>query len=131
MGAALLTNPDLLCAILTALRRELPVSAKIRLLPTQEETKKKLVARMIRTGVSALMVHCRTRNMRQREAALVNKLREIVEDIAIIENGDRKGWEDARRVKRLTTMRATCLERGQVNTCSHSIVLRVAKEDSA
>ncbi|KAF8435630.1 hypothetical protein L210DRAFT_3550210 [Boletus edulis BED1] len=112
MGAALLTNPDLLCAILTALRRELPpeitVSAKIRLLPTQEETKK-LVERIIRTGVSALTVHCRSRNMRQREAALVNRLREIVEfvqglgvDIAIIENGDCKGWEDARRVKRLT-----------------------------
>ncbi|KAI9569497.1 hypothetical protein HD554DRAFT_2091622 [Boletus coccyginus] len=112
MGAALLTNPDLLCAILTALRRELPpqitVSAKIRLLPTQEETKK-LVERIIRTGVSALTVHCRTRNMRQREAAVVNRLGEIVQfvqglgvDIAVIENGDCKGWEDAKRVKRLT-----------------------------
>jgi len=42
MGAALLTNPDLLCAILTALRMDLPpeisVSAKIRLLPTQADT---------------------------------------------------------------------------------------------
>lgn len=42
MGAALLTNPDLLCSILTALRKDLPphisVSAKIRLLPTQEDT---------------------------------------------------------------------------------------------
>lgn len=112
MGAALLTNPDLLCAILTALRSELPpeitVSAKIRLLPTQEETKK-LVERIVRTGVSALTVHCRTRNMRERDAALVHRLREIVEfvqalgvDIAVIENGDCKGWDDAKRVKRLT-----------------------------
>lgn len=112
MGAALLTNPDLLCAILTALRRELPpeitVSAKIRLLSTQEDTKK-LVERIIRTGVSALTIHCRTRNMRPREAALVNRLKEIVEfvqglgvDIAVVENGDCKGWEDARRVKKLT-----------------------------
>ncbi|KAG9313911.1 hypothetical protein JVU11DRAFT_4683 [Chiua virens] len=112
MGAALLTNPDLLCAILTALKRELPpeitVSAKIRLLPTQEDTKK-LVERIIGTGVSALTVHCRTRNMRPREAALVDRLSEIVEfvrglgaDIAVVENGDCKDWEDARRVKKVT-----------------------------
>jgi len=112
MGAALLTNPDRLCAILTALRRELPpeitVSAKIRLLPTQEETKA-LVERIVRTGVSALTVHCRTRNMRQGEAALVNRLGEIVDfvhtlgvDIAVVENGDCKGWLDATRVKKLT-----------------------------
>ncbi|KIL00800.1 hypothetical protein PAXRUDRAFT_821252 [Paxillus rubicundulus Ve08.2h10] len=112
MGAALLSKPDLLCDILTALRRELPpevtVSAKIRLLPTQAETKK-LVERIVRTGVSALTVHCRTRNMRPREAALIERLREIVDfvqglgvDIAVIENGDCQGWEDAKRIKKLT-----------------------------
>ncbi|KAL4070451.1 hypothetical protein J3A83DRAFT_4094292 [Scleroderma citrinum] len=112
MGAALLTNPDLLCDILTALRRELPpevtVSAKIRLLPSQDDTKK-LVERIIRTGVSALTVHCRTRNMRPREAALIERLREIVEfveglgvDIPVVANGDCQGWEDAKRVKRIT-----------------------------
>ncbi|KAF8844132.1 FMN-linked oxidoreductase [Paxillus ammoniavirescens] len=112
MGAALLTNPDLLCDILTALRGELPpevtVSAKIRLLPTQAETKK-LVERIVRTGVSALTVHCRTRNMRPREAALIERLREIVDfvqglgvDIAVVENGDCQGWEDAKRIKKLT-----------------------------
>ncbi|KAH7886273.1 hypothetical protein F5I97DRAFT_1808645 [Phlebopus sp. FC_14] len=112
MGAALLTNPDLLCGILAALRSELPpemtVSAKIRLLPTQEETKK-LVERIVRTGVSALTVHCRTRNMRPREPALVGRLREIVEfveslgvGIAVVENGDCQGWEDAKQLKELT-----------------------------
>ncbi|KAF9245624.1 hypothetical protein BU15DRAFT_85355 [Melanogaster broomeanus] len=87
---------------------EITVSAKIRLLPTQEATKK-LVERIVRTGVSALTVHCRTRNMRPREAALVNRLKEIVDfvqglgvDIAVIENGDCQGWEDAKRTKRLT-----------------------------
>ena len=50
MGAALLTNPDLLCGILTALRAAIPrthsLSAKIRLLPTQEDTLK-LVERIV------------------------------------------------------------------------------------
>ncbi|KAG2155753.1 hypothetical protein DEU56DRAFT_322513 [Suillus clintonianus] len=112
MGAALLTNPDLLCGILEALRRELPreisVSAKIRLLSTQEETKK-LVERIARTGVDAITVHCRTRNMRPRERALVDRLREIVEfvhglglDVAIIQNGDCTGRGDATRIRELT-----------------------------
>lgn len=112
MGAALLTNPDLLCSILTALRREMPpeitVSAKIRLLPSQEDTLK-LVERIVNTGVSALTVHCRTRNMRDRDRALVERLREIVDfvegmgkGIAVIENGDCLGWNDARRVREIT-----------------------------
>ena len=112
MGAALLTNPDLLCSILTALREAMPpeisVSAKIRLLPSQEETLK-LVERIINTGVCALTVHCRTRNMRDREAALIRRLKEIAEfvngmgkGVAVVENGDCLGWEDAIRVREVT-----------------------------
>jgi len=116
MGAALLTNPDLLCAILTALRMDLPpeisVSAKIRLLPTQADTLK-LVQRIVATGVSAITVHCRTRNMRPQEKALIGRMREIVEcvedsgvDTAVIENGDCLGFEDAKRVKEVTGIRS-------------------------
>ena len=112
MGAALLTNPDLLCAILTALRSALPpeisLSCKIRLLPSQEDTLK-LVERIVNTGINALTVHCRTRNMRPREKALVERLGEIVrfvegmgKGIAIIENGDCVGWEDAKRIREMT-----------------------------
>ncbi|KAH7915703.1 hypothetical protein BJ138DRAFT_1132449 [Hygrophoropsis aurantiaca] len=112
MGAALLTNPDLLCSILTALRAAMPpeitVTAKIRLLPTQEDTLK-LVERIINTGVSAITIHCRTRNMRPRERALVERLREIVDfveglgkGIAVVENGDCTGFEDAKRIRELT-----------------------------
>jgi tRNA-dihydrouridine synthase 2 len=112
MGAALLTNPDLLCSILTALRRELParisVSAKIRLLPTQPATLA-LVERIVNTGVNCLTIHCRTRNMRPRERALVHRLKEIVDfvkglgrDVAVIENGDCVGFEDARRIRAIT-----------------------------
>lgn len=112
MGAALLTNPDLLCSILTALRREMPpeitVSAKIRLLPSQEDTLK-LVKRIINTGVTALTVHCRTRSMRDKDRAVLERLREIVEFVedmgkgtAVIENGDCLGWNDAQRVRDVT-----------------------------
>ena len=112
MGAALLTNPDLLCSILEALREAMPpeisVSAKIRLLPSQDDTLK-LVERIIDTGVSALTVHCRTRNMRDRDAALIDRLNGIVEfvngmgkGVAVVENGDCLGWEDAARVRQAT-----------------------------
>lgn len=122
MGAALLSTPDLLCSILTALRQALPpeisVSAKIRLLPTQEETLK-LVERIVNTGVNCLTIHCRTRNMRPRERALVDRLKEIVDfvegmgkGIAVIENGDCISYEDSKRIRSLTgVFRLTvCLE---------------------
>ncbi len=112
MGVALLTNPDLLCSILSAFRRELPprisVSAKIRLLPTQEDTLA-LVKKIVNTGINCLTIHCRTRNMRPRERALITRLKEIVDfiqglscDVAIIENGDCAGFEDARRIRAIT-----------------------------
>ena len=112
MGAALLTNPDLLCSILSALRAAMPpeitISAKIRLLPSQEDTLK-LVERIVNTGVSALTVHCRTRNMRMNEKAKIERLREIVEFVeglgkgtAVIENGDCLGYEDSKRVREVT-----------------------------
>ncbi|KAJ7084748.1 hypothetical protein C8R43DRAFT_1142579 [Mycena crocata] len=121
MGAALLTNPDLLCSILTALRAAMPpeitVTAKIRLLPSQEDTLK-LVERIVNTGISALTVHCRTRTMRDRDAALVDRLKEIVDfvegmgrGIAVIENGDCTGAEDAKRIRDLTGAHSVMMAR--------------------
>jgi tRNA-dihydrouridine synthase 2 len=122
MGAALLTNPDLLCSILVALRAAMPpeitVTAKIRLLPNQEDTLK-LVERIVNTGVSALTVHCRTRNMREKDRAVIERLREIVDfveglgkGIAVIENGDCEGWEDALRVRAVTGASSVMIARG-------------------
>lgn len=122
MGAALLSTPDLLCSILTALRAEMPphitVTAKIRLLPSQEDTLK-LVERIVNTGISALTVHCRTRNMREKDRATIERLNEIVQfvhgmgkGIAVIENGDCKGWEDAKRVRAVTGANSVMIARG-------------------
>ncbi|TEB38673.1 tRNA-dihydrouridine synthase 2 [Coprinellus micaceus] len=122
MGAALLTNPDLLCSILTALRAAMPpeitVTAKIRLLPSQEDTLK-LVERIVNTGISALTVHCRTRNMRDKNPAVIERLREIVDfvdkmgkGIAVTENGDCEGWEDSKRVRKVTGASSVMIARG-------------------
>lgn len=118
MGAALLSTPDLLCSILSALRAAMPpeitISAKIRLLPSQEDTLK-LVERIVNTGVSALTVHCRTRNQRMKEKANIERLREIVEfvermgrGVAVIENGDCLGYADWKRVRQVTGAFCSC-----------------------
>jgi tRNA-dihydrouridine synthase 2 len=116
VGVALLSTPDLLIDILRVLRAALParvaLSAKIRLLPSQEDTLK-LVERIAGTGVAALTVHCRTRNQRMGEPAKIERLREIVhlveglgKNITVIANGDCQSLKDAKRVRDVT--RASC-----------------------
>jgi tRNA-dihydrouridine synthase 2 len=95
MGAALLTTPDILCGILSKLRATLPsnvpVSVKIRLLPDAEATRA-LVSRIWREGgVSALTVHCRTRDMRPTTPAIAARMREAVDQVAEIEAEDKSG----------------------------------------
>ncbi|KAK9329510.1 hypothetical protein V1520DRAFT_343000 [Lipomyces starkeyi] len=75
MGAALLRTPDKLVAILEALVKEvgkkfdIGISVKIRILDTPEATFE-LVERLVKTGISALTVHCRKIAMRPRERAI-------------------------------------------------------------
>jgi len=92
MGAALLSQPDLLCSILRRLVQalpELPVSAKIRLLPDLQQTLD-LVKQIAATGISALTVHCRTPAERPRNPAHHEFLPEIVKlcPFPVIVNGD-------------------------------------------
>ncbi|KAJ2160895.1 tRNA-dihydrouridine synthase 2 [Coemansia sp. RSA 552] len=101
MGAALLDDPDRLCAILTALVQSvsIPVTCKIRVLPDEEQTLA-LVRRIAATGISALTVHCRTRDMRPREPAMWHRLDAIVREVAplpVVLNGDVFAYDDVRR----------------------------------
>ncbi|CAE6440941.1 unnamed protein product [Rhizoctonia solani] len=95
MGAALLSTPDVLCGILSKLRATLPpnvpVSAKIRLLADAESTRA-LVSRIWReAGISALTVHCRTREMRPITPAVTSRMREVVDQIAELEAEEKTG----------------------------------------
>lgn len=109
MGAALLSTPDLLLDILRNLlvNIPLPISCKIRMLPTQPSTLV-LVSRIIRTGIRNLTVHCRTRNMRPGERAMWERLGDIVElgkkrGIPITCNGDGDGWTNWERIRSETS----------------------------
>ncbi|OWT39473.1 tRNA-dihydrouridine synthase 2 [Cryptococcus neoformans] len=108
MGAALLSTPEILLDILRALLDSipLPISCKIRLLPTQPSTLY-LASRILRTGVRNLTVHCRTRQMRPGERALWERLGSIVDlgkrrGISVICNGDGEGWSNWERIKNET-----------------------------
>ncbi|KAI5280605.1 hypothetical protein KEM52_004088, partial [Ascosphaera acerosa] len=98
MGAALLQTPDTLVAILESLVArvgrpfEIGVSVKIRLLPDPAATRA-LVARLVRTGITGLTVHCRTAPMRPREPAVRAQLPMIRDlcraaGVACLVNGD-------------------------------------------
>lgn len=100
MGAALLSTPDVLLAILRRLIADLPlpVSCKIRILQTGPETQL-LASQILATGVRNLSVHARTRDMRPREAALWERVREVVDlgrerGVNVILNGDGEGFEN-------------------------------------
>lgn len=104
MGAALLSTPDLLCDILTSLVEKVgkpnnkPISVKIRLLPKKEDSLA-LVSRLVQTGISNLTLHCRTREMRNREAPIrdyVDEIRDICHEngVSFIINGSVTSYKD-------------------------------------
>lgn len=84
MGAALLSTPDLLCGILSSLVAKVgrvhdkPVSCKIRVLDSLDATLA-LVERVCATGIAHLTVHCRTRDMRNRDTPKWDYLAPIAE----------------------------------------------------
>ncbi|CAG8516052.1 6537_t:CDS:2 [Paraglomus occultum] len=122
MGAALLTNPDKLKAILTNLVENcgLPVTCKIRMLETTEETIK--LCKMIEaTGIKALAIHCRTKNERPSNKGHWEIFKPIVENvksIPVIANGDIFDRPDMQRVKELSAVSSIMIARGAQSNVS-------------
>lgn len=99
MGAALLSTPDLLTLILKNLVDKVgkpnnkPISAKIRLLDAVDpQPTLDLVEKICLTGISNLTVHCRTRDMRNRQLpvrSFVSKIYDVVQrhGVSLVING--------------------------------------------
>ncbi|XP_068721915.1 tRNA-dihydrouridine(20) synthase [NAD(P)+]-like isoform X3 [Montipora capricornis] len=90
MGAALLTQPENVKKILTALVKGVskPVTCKIRILPTIEETV--AFAKLVEsTGIVALAVHGREKHERPRDPVHIDVIREVAKAVSIpvIANG--------------------------------------------
>ncbi|XP_068168524.1 tRNA-dihydrouridine(20) synthase [NAD(P)+]-like isoform X2 [Antennarius striatus] len=90
MGAALLSDPDKIEAILKKLVGgvAIPVTCKIRILPLQEDTVR-LVQRIEKTGVAAVAVHGRLKEERPRHPVHCDYIQAVAEavSIPIIANG--------------------------------------------
>lgn len=99
MGAALLSTPELLTLILRNLVEKVgkpfgkPISAKIRLMDALDcKPTLDLVEKICNTGISNLTVHCRTREMRNREEPIRNFVSDIFSvtskhNVSLIING--------------------------------------------
>lgn len=139
MGAALLSTPDLLISILRSLieSTSVPVSCKIRLLPEQPATLL-LAARILRTGIRNLTVHCRTRDMRSTVSAIWDRLGDIValgkqRGINVTCNGDGEGWANWQTIRERTGVSSVMIARaaeanpsifrptGPVSTCEELV----------
>lgn len=98
-----------------------PISAKIRLLPDQNDTLD-LVRKISATGISCLTVHCRTQLMRSTEPALLRRLKEIVDTVKqtrasgpplpVVANGDCFEFKDMEQIKSITGVERVMIARG-------------------
>jgi len=90
MGAALLSQPDKIVDILTALKAavSIPVTCKIRIFPDIQKTLD-LIKVIETTGVDAIAVHGRTKNQRRTDPNNVEAIRTIAANtkVPIIANG--------------------------------------------
>lgn len=124
MGAALLTQPEKIKSILTTLVKGLsiPVTCKIRILPTLEETLE--LARLIeQCGVAALAVHGRTKEERPNNPNHNDVIREITKiiSIPIIANGGSKEvreYADISKFREETGASSVMLARAAMWNCS-------------
>ncbi|KAJ2741699.1 tRNA-dihydrouridine synthase 2 [Coemansia sp. BCRC 34301] len=116
MGAALMADPARLCSILDVLVKniDLPITCKIRMFDDTEKTLE-LVRQIAATGISALTVHCRTKDMRPREKAMWDHLKDVVSELPglpVILNGDIFEFADVERARKETGATSVMTARG-------------------
>jgi len=124
MGAALIYQPEKVREILTLLVKELsvPVTCKIRVLPSLEETIK--LAKVIEsTGVSALAVHGRTKEERPRHPVREGYIKAVAQAVGIpvIANGgslDMNALEDVKNFQQASGASSVMVARAAMWNCS-------------
>ncbi|KAA0191407.1 hypothetical protein HAZT_HAZT007393 [Hyalella azteca] len=124
MGAALLTNPCKIMAILKTLVKELnvPVTCKIRILPSLEDTLQ--LCRMIeKCGVAAVAIHGRTKDERPQHSNHDDVIKRVTEvlTIPVIANGGSKEintYKDIEEFKKRTNACSVMIARAVMWNCS-------------
>lgn len=121
MGCGLLHTPDIAYSICKRLVENLsvPVTAKIRLLPSLQETID-FCKLLESTGISALGVHARKQVDRRKQPARLSWVQKLVEaiDIPLIYNGDVFRPCDVELARQLTQCSSVMIARGALRNCS-------------
>lgn len=131
-GAALLDHPELLAAIVSAVRRavpaQVPVSAKMRLGVTDPGRAVECGLALAESGACELVVHARTKLDGYRPPAhweWVARIREAVA-VPVVANGEIWSVADAQRCRDISGCTALMLGRGMV--CNPGLAREVAAD---
>ena len=130
-GAVLLDEPELIHAIVVAVRqavpRDVPVSAKMRLGYNDDSRMLDCAAAIADGGADELVVHARTKADGYRPPAHWHRLREIVDaiDIPVVANGEIWTVDDALRCRAASGCSTVMLGRGMVADPGLALALRL------
>jgi tRNA-dihydrouridine synthase C len=133
-GAVLLDEPELVHAIVAAVRRavpaDMPVSAKMRLGVRDESRMLDCAQAIADAGADELVVHARTKLHGYRPPAYWERIAEIRSAVAIpvVANGEVWTVEDAKRCLAISGCDAIMLGRGIVADPGLALALRGARE---
>ncbi|MEO8806186.1 MAG: tRNA-dihydrouridine synthase [Burkholderiaceae bacterium] len=131
-GAALLDDPELVHAIVSAVRRavprDVPVSAKMRLGVNDTSRALECALAITAAGASELVVHARTKLDAYRPPAYWEHIHEIQRSVPIpvVANGEIWTVADARRCRELSGCDALMLGRGMV--CDPGLALAIVAD---
>ena len=131
-GAALLDDPELVHAIVSAVRRavprDVPVSAKMRLGVNDTSRALECALAIAAAGADELVVHARTKVDGYRPPAYWERIHEIRGSVSIpvVANGEIWTLADARRCRELSGCDTLMLGRGMV--CDPGLALAIAAD---
>ena len=122
MGAALLKKPEVACDIISGLKErfpDMPISCKIRLLNTTEETVR-LCQSLEKAGAYAISVHARTESERPKDDAHPIDIIPIVKavNIPVLANGDLYTHDEIHKVLEDTGVASVMIARGALKNTS-------------
>lgn len=131
-GAALLDDPERLCAIVTAVRHAVPpamqVSAKMRLGVHDDSRALECALALEAGGASELVVHARTKADAYRPPAYWERIADIcaVVRIPVVANGDIWNVQDALRCRAVSGCDSLMLGRGMVTDPGLALAVQAA-----
>jgi tRNA-dihydrouridine synthase C len=133
-GAALLDDPELLFAIVSAVRKAVPahcaVSAKMRLGYLDDSRAEECAAALEAGGASELVIHARTKADAYRPPAYWERIADVraVVHIPVVANGEIWTVEDARRCLEASGCHCLMLGRGAVTDPGLAWAIRASRD---